>query len=128
MAQITADLYSVTVTASRITTDISESGKSVSVYTADDIRKLPVTSVDDLLRYLPGINLNSRGGFGVQSDVGIRGTTFSQVLFLLDTTPLNDPLTGQDRKSTRLNSSHVAISYAVFCLKKKTLRNNHLSI
>src|SRR5690625_6226965 len=25
---------------------------------------------------------------------------------------------GQDRKSTRLNSSHVAISYAVFCLKK----------
>src|SRR5690625_6742931 len=25
----------------------------------------------------------------------------------------------QDRKSTRLNSSHVAISYAVFCLKKK---------
>src|SRR5207249_10408970 len=27
----------------------------------------------------------------------------------------------QDRKSTRLNSSHVSISYAVFCLKKKTL-------
>src|SRR5437660_7274214 len=30
---------------------------------------------------------------------------------------MRDP--GQDRKSTRLNSSHVAISYAVFCLKKK---------
>src|SRR5207253_9339901 len=28
-------------------------------------------------------------------------------------------LDGLDRKSTRLNSSHVAISYAVFCLKKK---------
>src|SRR3989442_5486470 len=28
---------------------------------------------------------------------------------------------GADRKSTRLNSSHVRISYAVFCLKKKTL-------
>src|SRR5437868_12716986 len=27
---------------------------------------------------------------------------------------------GGDRKSTRLNSSHVSISYAVFCLKKKT--------
>src|SRR5437868_9730227 len=26
---------------------------------------------------------------------------------------------GRDRKSTRLNSSHVSISYAVFCLKKK---------
>src|SRR5690625_5805223 len=31
---------------------------------------------------------------------------------------------GADRKSTRLNSSHVAISYAVFCLKKKK-RNDH---
>src|SRR5438876_7021648 len=28
---------------------------------------------------------------------------------------------GSDRKSTRLNSSHPSISYAVFCLKKKTL-------
>src|SRR5439155_18792290 len=30
----------------------------------------------------------------------------------------------RDRKSTRLNSSHVAISYAVFCLKKKNIHNN----
>src|SRR5690625_6822986 len=30
-----------------------------------------------------------------------------------------DLVNGADRKSTRLNSSHVAISYAVFCLKKK---------
>src|SRR5690625_5756152 len=29
----------------------------------------------------------------------------------------------KDRKSTRLNSSHVAISYAVFCLKKKTVKD-----
>src|SRR5437868_10666307 len=30
---------------------------------------------------------------------------------------------GLDRKSTRLNSSHVSISYAVFCLKKKKKQN-----
>src|SRR5258705_298293 len=29
------------------------------------------------------------------------------------------PLSAEDRKSTRLNSSHLGISYAVFCLKKK---------
>src|SRR5690606_40678445 len=37
---------------------------------------------------------------------------------------------GGDRKSTRLNSSHVKISYAVFCLKKKTItttqRRDHI--
>src|SRR5699024_1187742 len=35
-------------------------------------------------------------------------------------------LAGRDRKSTRLNSSHVSISYAVFCLKKKTVRSREL--
>src|SRR5438067_5131888 len=30
-----------------------------------------------------------------------------------------------DRKSTRLNSSHVSISYAVFCLKKKNTQSRH---
>src|SRR3712207_7193206 len=33
--------------------------------------------------------------------------------------PVGDDGVGQDRKSTRLNSSHANISYAVFCLKKK---------
>src|SRR5699024_11260216 len=32
-----------------------------------------------------------------------------------------------DRKSTRLNSSHVSISYAVFCLKKKKRNSTHLT-
>src|SRR5690606_16547383 len=34
----------------------------------------------------------------------------------------------QDRKSTRLNSSHVKISYAVFCLKKKKKQNREHSL
>src|SRR2546430_10607502 len=36
------------------------------------------------------------------------------------------PCQGQDRKSTRLNSSHSQISYAVFCLKKK--KTDHLPV
>src|SRR2546426_7021129 len=35
-----------------------------------------------------------------------------------------DPEVAEDRKSTRLNSSHLVISYAVFCLKKKK-KNTH---
>src|SRR5699024_11474859 len=45
--------------------------------------------------------------------------------------PLIKRLGGQvieDRKSTRLNSSHVSISYAVFCLIKKTREDRHVSI
>src|SRR5437763_3370951 len=35
---------------------------------------------------------------------------------------------GPDRKSTRLNSSHRCISYAVFCLKKKKKKNKNTNI
>src|SRR2546426_8920169 len=37
------------------------------------------------------------------------------------------PLAPQDRKSTRLNSSHLVISYAVFCLKKKKATSTFLT-
>src|SRR3712207_8009276 len=46
-----------------------------------------------------------------------------------DTPDRVDRVEGRDRKSTRLNSSHANISYAVFCLKKKKIHQHfcHLS-
>src|SRR5437667_8677324 len=44
--------------------------------------------------------------------------------FQLWITPTNPPGFIRDRKSTRLNSSHITISYAVFCLKKKKERDD----
>src|SRR2546430_13469276 len=38
---------------------------------------------------------------------------------------IKEDLVAEDRKSTRLNSSHSQISYAVFCLKKKNKKYNH---
>ncbi|MDZ7808115.1 MAG: TonB-dependent receptor [Gracilimonas sp.] len=106
--QIKAELDSIDVTASRITTTISESGKNVSVITQADIQEMPVQSVDDLLRSLPGVNINGRAGFGVQADVGVRGSTFSQVMFLLDNTPLNDPLTAHFNTNIPVALSEIA--------------------
>src|SRR5690554_7250861 len=40
--------------------------------------------------------------------------------------PGADEVSEEDRKSTRLNSSHVRISYAVFCLKKKSTDNANI--
>src|SRR5436305_3791850 len=51
------------------------------------------------------------GGLAVEGDL----------LRLVDLAHRVDAQVAQDRKSTRLNSSHVRISYAVFCLKKKKL-------
>lgn len=106
-AQIYVVLDSISVTASRISSDITESGKSVTVLTFDEIQAMPVTSMDELFRSLPGVNINSRQGFGVQSDVGIRGSTYSQVLFMLDNVPLNDPLTAHFNTNIPISLSEV---------------------
>src|SRR5690554_7190447 len=51
--------------------------------------------------------------------VGIDTLSKADRVKLLTTQMIREDFLRQDRKSTRLNSSHVRISYAVFCLKKK---------
>src|SRR5206468_12853275 len=51
----------------------------------------------------------------------------NEIVFMFHRASLNLPTMNQtDRKSTRLNSSHDQISYAVFCLKKKKKKKNYL--
>src|SRR5262245_15057758 len=49
----------------------------------------------------------------------IRSRWTDKNLYLLFSCPYEELYSKPDRKSTRLNSSHLGISYAVFCLKKK---------
>jgi len=72
IAQDSLQLDQVIVSATRIPTASYKTGRSISIITAEELQELPVTTVDEMLRYLPGINLNSRNDFGVQSDIGIR--------------------------------------------------------
>src|SRR5439155_27036413 len=54
---------------------------------------------------------------GASATIGLQHNATQADTFSCNTASLNNP--NLDRKSTRLNSSHVATSYAVFCLKKK---------
>src|SRR2546430_5803767 len=58
---------------------------------------------------------------GVENFVGRQGILVGLVGTQLRRGRFGDG--GRDRKSTRLNSSHSQISYAVFCLKKKIIKN-----
>src|SRR5690625_5447674 len=60
---------------------------------------------------------SSLGALGVWSFLQTYNAFLWPLVIISDSTQYTLPL--GDRKSTRLNSSHVAISYAVFCLKKK---------
>ena len=84
----------VTVTATISPTAASKTGRNIIVIQGSQFSRLPVNSVDELLRYLPGVEMQARGPMGMQSDIVIRGGTFQQVLVILDGIRLNDPLTG----------------------------------
>jgi iron complex outermembrane receptor protein len=85
---------SVVVTATRGPSALEETGRRVTVYTQQDIQALSVNSLDQLLDVVAGLDVQSRGGFGVQSDLTMRGSTFNGVLLLLDGARVNDPYTG----------------------------------
>ena len=84
----------MTITSSRTAQKISETGRNITVIDGKLFQQLPVSSIDELLKYVPGVEVQSRGPMGAQSDIVLRGGTFQQVLVLLDGIKLNDPLTG----------------------------------
>src|SRR5690242_21569872 len=64
----------------------------------------------------------SRVGEGSRGRVDSRGRSRQERHRPHRGTRVVQPGRGGDRKSTRLNSSHMSISYAVFCLKKKKIK------
>src|SRR5690349_22729055 len=87
-------------------------------------------SVSDLVRDL--LSLPPRRSYDLDAEefVPRRGAADLVQEFRRHTLPeiIHELSRGGDRKSTRLNSSHVEISYAVFCLKKKSHLENSYDI
>jgi vitamin B12 transporter len=94
LAQNPVDLNPVTVTASRTLQKITATGRAITVVDGQQFAQLPVNSLDELLKYVPGVEVQQRGPAGAQGDIIIRGGTFQQVLVLLDGIKMNDPVTG----------------------------------
>ncbi len=88
------ELDPITVTASVTPLSASKTGRNIIIVKGEQLNRLPVQSIDELIRYIPGIEVQSRGPMGTQSNITIRGGTFQQVLIILDGIRLNDPLTG----------------------------------
>jgi vitamin B12 transporter len=93
-AQNETTLDPVTITSTRIAQPVSQTGRHITVLDGRLFNQMPVNAIDELLRYVPGVEMQFRGPAGAQSDIVIRGGTFQQVLVLLDGVKLNDPITG----------------------------------
>src|SRR5688500_19219471 len=83
--------------------------------------------IDVGLTYIFGIGRMTSarilGKAGVDGSIRVKDLSEDQIVKLRETIDRDHEVEGdlrKDRKSTRLNSSHLVISYAVFCSKKKT--------
>ncbi|MFM7358920.1 MAG: TonB-dependent receptor, partial [Sediminibacterium sp.] len=102
------ELDSVIVSASYLPQKNITTGKNIITLNSADLNKLPVNSIDEWLRYAPGIEVQQRGPAGSQSDLLIRGGTFQQVLVVIDGIRLNDPLTGHFSTYIPLHPEEIA--------------------
>src|SRR6476646_11025513 len=94
ISQNNNELDPVTISSSLTENRSSQTGRNIFIIKGNKFNSLPIHSVDELLKYVPGVEVQSRGPLGAQSDISIRGGTFQQVLVILDGIRLNDPNTG----------------------------------
>jgi iron complex outermembrane receptor protein len=87
------ELKEIEVTATRSDAP-TESFRLVAQMNREQIAVLPVRNIADLLTYLPGVDVRSRGSSQLQSDISMHGGTVEQVLVLLNGVPLTDIQTG----------------------------------
>ncbi len=74
----------------------NEVNENVTVITKQQIQNSPATSIDELLQFYSGLDIKRRGSNGVQSDITIRGSSFEQVLILINGIRMNDSQTGHN--------------------------------
>ncbi len=88
------EIEPVIVTGSRVPSPFTRVGRTFEIISREEIDAIPASSVEELLDYVGGVDVRSRGEKGVQADVGIRGGTFEQTQIMVDGVKVSDPQTG----------------------------------
>ena len=70
--------------------------ENIEIISAKDIQNSPAKSIDEILQQYSGMDIRRRGANGVQSDVSVRGSSFEQVLILINGIRMNDSQTGHN--------------------------------
>lgn len=90
--QITLDQF--IITADRTPVLFGQLKRSIQVITKKEIDEMPVRNISELLSYAMNTDVRSRGSFGMQADLSVRGGSFDQTLVLLNGMNISDPQTG----------------------------------
>lgn len=88
------EIEPIIVTGARVPSPFSTVGRTFEIISREEIEKIPASSVEELLDYVGGVDVKTRGEKGVQADVSIRGGTFEQTQIMIDGVKVSDPQSG----------------------------------
>ncbi|MGE8525357.1 TonB-dependent receptor plug domain-containing protein [Chryseobacterium rhizosphaerae] len=103
----TTDIESIEFQGKFISTPYKSANQNISVITKEDIAHSPARSIDEILQQVSGMDIRRRGANGVQSDIGFRGSSFEQVLLLLNGIRMNDSQTGHNNMNIPVDLADV---------------------
>lgn len=95
-ALTTHHLDEVIVQENRLAAPVKAVNRNITIITRRQIEAMPVSSITEVLAYVPGLDVRQRGPGGIQADIGIDGGTFDQTLVLLNGVKITDPQTGHN--------------------------------
>ncbi len=102
-----SDVEEVTVTGKFLHLPVRQVNENITVVTREEIQSSPAQSIEELLSEFTGFDIQRRGGNGVQADITLRGSSFEQVLILMNGVRMNDSQTGHNSMSLPFNLSAV---------------------
>lgn len=91
-----SDISEIIIYETRLDLAASLKNRNLQILDKEQIKQLPVRSVNELLTYVSGVDLRQRGPFGSQADVSIDGGSFEQNLILLNGQKISDAQTGHN--------------------------------
>ncbi|WP_039054509.1 TonB-dependent receptor [Sphingobacterium sp. T2] len=84
----------VVISENRLQIPFSKRSRDIQIINNEDIKRLPVKSINEVLAYANGMDIRQRGPFGTQADISIDGGSFEQALILINGVKISDPQTG----------------------------------
>lgn len=90
------DIETIEIQGKLFSTPYKSANQNITVITREEIINSPAKSIDEILQQVTGMDIRRRGANGVQSDIGFRGSSFEQVLLLLNGIRMNDSQTGHN--------------------------------
>ena len=91
-----SEISEITVQGKFLNLPLKKVNENITVISKQELENSPAKSIEEVLAQFTGMDIRKRGANGVQADISVRGSSFEQVLILVNGVRINDSQTGHN--------------------------------